>query len=207
MSLRVAFDLDGVFADLDGALRGIATQLFGAATSVQALSPEQWERVWCGVRQTENFWERLREIEPGSVRRLADIANRLGWEVIFLTQRSSTAGDLSQVQSQRWLERHGFRLPSVFVVSGSRAEVASALQLNIVVDDDHRQCVDLVSEAKVGALLVWRQGEPAVRKAAERLGLAVVDSVNSGLDLLEQIDSIVSTPPIVPQWLKRTLRF
>ncbi len=37
------------------------------------------------------------------------------------------SGATPQVQTQRWLESKGFRLPSVFVVQGSRGRIAAAL--------------------------------------------------------------------------------
>lgn len=244
MPLRLAFDLDGVLADLDLAFRQVAAELFGerpaaapvaqpvsfdpagfgrddqardrgalnqaAASELPApslgLSPRQWEQVWRRIQDTDNFWEGLREIESGSVGTLAAVAKKLRWEVIFLTQRPSTAGETAQVQSQRWLETHGFALPSVFVVAGSRAKIASALQLDLVVDDHHEHCLDIVTESKARALLVWRGGPSIVPQAARRLGIGVVDSVTSCLDILQEVDSIVSSPPTVLERLKRKLR-
>src|SRR5262245_6491947 len=81
----------------------------------RGLSNREYRQLWAHVRNVENFWSTLEEIEPGLLARFSVAARKYGWEVIFLTQRPASAGETSQVQSQRWLEAHGFDLPSVFV--------------------------------------------------------------------------------------------
>ncbi len=73
--------------------------------------------------------------------------------MIFLTSRPQTSGRTVQRQSQRWLERHGFVMPSVFVVHGSRGRIAEALDLDVVIDDRPDNCLDIVLESKAGAVL------------------------------------------------------
>src|SRR5262245_54434906 len=104
MSLRIAFDMDGVLADMDGAARQHAGQ----------------RSFWKHVGETENFWQSLEEIEPRSVERISEAATEGRWEVIFLTKRPRSAGETAQIQTQRWLQDRGFPLPSVYVVQGSR---------------------------------------------------------------------------------------
>ena len=58
-----------------------------------------------------------------------------------------------QRQSQRWLQRMGFPLPSVYVVHGSRGQIAKALQIDVVVDDRPENCLDVVLESQAGAIL------------------------------------------------------
>src|SRR5687768_8368141 len=100
MPLRVAFDLDGVFADMAGALGRLAATLperDAVATPVEEDNPteelpreltsEERQRVWQCVRHTRNFWETLDEIEPGSLRRLRTVSRERRWHVVFLTQR------------------------------------------------------------------------------------------------------------------------
>ncbi len=149
MSLRVAFDLDGTVADMEGALQRVAEQLFGPnvalrpagsehleapanvddvdddptkteprAEKKQVLSGRQLRQVWERVAATENFWGTLAEIEPGSVARIAALRNEHRLEVMFLTQPPDTQGEITQLQSQRWLQKHGFELPSVYVLRG-----------------------------------------------------------------------------------------
>jgi phosphoglycolate phosphatase-like HAD superfamily hydrolase len=253
--VRIAFDLDGVLADLDSALIECAERLFGAgapgdeadeeaetepagvpvaadgagadaramaaarpaeaaadgapdaapaqrsedappdatgdalpaaspSTAVTALTARQQRALWRAVRETENFWESLDEIEPGVIARLATLAQERRWEVIFLTQRPATAGDTCQLQSQRWLGRHGFPYPSVFVVSGSRGRVAAALHLDAVVDDRPENCLDVIVESQAQAILVSRAADGTEAASARRLGIEVVPTVAACLDRL-----------------------
>jgi hypothetical protein len=220
MSLRIAFDCDGVLADLDSALADIATRLFGEApmaevaaeTSGSALpetrapvdasegpsveeeqvEPQRYRTLtrgqqhdlWASVRTTGNFWESLSETEPGIVSRLAQMAAERGWEVIFITQRPSSAGDITQLQTQRWLVAHGYELPNVYVVRGSRGKVAEALSLDIVVDDRPENCLDVKLESRARAMLVWTGDLANLPPNATRLGIEVTPGIGACLDLL-----------------------
>ena len=170
MALRIAFDMDGVLADMDGAARQHSGQ----------------RSFWKHVGETENFWQSLEEIEPGSVERISEAATEGRWEVIFLTKRPKSAGATAQVQTQRWLEAHGFPLPSVYVVQGSRGKIAAALDLDFVVDDRPETCLDIMADSKARPILVWRakpKGRPAT---IEKLGVTVVSSIEECLRLLEE---------------------
>ena len=218
MSLRLGFDLDGVLADLNATLVREALRLFPglevrqgaepavAPAAVDPESPEggdptetspaslmltrrQERQLWDAVKRIENFWETLDETEPGIIRRLADVAARRRWEVMFLTSRPRTAGDVVQVQSQRWLRNHGFEYPSLFVVSSSRGKIASSLELDVVVDDRPENCLDIAIDSKARAILIWRGDQAAVPASARRLGIGGVNSVGACLDLLVAADS------------------
>ena len=254
--LRIAFDMDGVFADMQRGLAREAEALFGkaavadvtaasaqrldsapldegdaedsapapavataaaeadaaqeAAAAVRLRAMAQTRRreqaLWRKTRDMENFWEGLDEIEPGSVARLAQVAGERGWEVLFLTRRPPTKGATSQVQTQRWLARHGFALPSMFVVSGSRGRIAESLDLDVVVDDRPENCLDVAVESKARAILIWRDDAGAIPASAKRLGIAVVRSVRDCLDLLEQAGS-TARPAGFRERLKRLLGF
>src|ERR1041384_1639080 len=200
MPLRVAFDLVGTCADMGAALQGEAEQLFGpnvqlrpagsdhleppanvedvaddptkvvSRTEKKVLSGRQLRQLWEHVAGIENFWTTLREIEPGSVARIAGMRNDHRLEVMFLTQRPDTAGAITQLQTQRWLQAHGFELPSVFVLRGSRGLAATALQMDVVVDDRPENCLEVVTESKARALLVWREPVELLAPGATRLG-------------------------------------
>jgi phosphoglycolate phosphatase-like HAD superfamily hydrolase len=253
MSLRIAFDCDGVVADLESALAEVVTRLFGetaaeepaseqggAAPPATAAAPEaaatealetpsepvaapadtaaqpaageapaqdgpteeeiqaaperfrtltrrQQHDLWEAVRGTENFWESLKETEPGIVARLAGLARERRWEVIFITQRPSSAGDTTQLQTQRWLTAHGFDLPSVFVIKGTRGKVAEALSLDIVVDDRPENCLDVKLESRARAILVWNDDLTRLPPNARRLGIEPVTSLGQCLDLLADV--------------------
>ena len=102
--MRIAFDLDGVLADLHRTFAATALELFpeldaSALTSPDAgaspptgvpgseppaepeetslkkpLTPRKRDAVWKHLATVENFWETLEEIEAGSIKRLAAIA-------------------------------------------------------------------------------------------------------------------------------------
>lgn len=243
MSLRIAFDCDGVIADLDSALAEIAIRLFGrtpdtkagargddsagkvtdaapaasdasAATDGPTAEEEQVEParfrtftrqqqhdLWATVRQTENFWESLRETEPGAVARLAQLAREQQWEVIFITQRPSSGGESTQRQTQRWLAAHGYDLPSVYVIKGSRGKVADALSLDIVVDDRPGNCLDVKLESRARAVLVWSADFVDVPQNAQRLGIEPVAGIGACLDML------AATGPGNPGLLARLKQF
>lgn len=214
--MRIAFDLDGVLADLHTPFVRVTGQLFPeldptvigsadigasppddepvaeveapqAAASVP-LTRRQSETVWRHLGRTENFWESLGEIENGAIARLAALADERRWEVLFITSRPKSVGRTVQRQSQRWLQQLGFPMPSVYVVHGSRGRVADALALDVVIDDRPDNCLDVVLESKAGAVLVWRGSAATVPASAKRLGILVVPTVDAVLDALVEAD-------------------
>jgi hypothetical protein len=150
------------------------------------LTAREQSRLWRHVGTLDNFWQSLREIEPGAVKRLAAVAAAHRWEVIFLTKRPASAGATAQLQSQRWLVSKGFERPSVYVVQGSRGLIAAALELDVVVDDRHENCYDVVVDSGARAILVWRGQGEQFSAAAERLGVEVVRTVGECLDVLSR---------------------
>jgi hypothetical protein len=152
------------------------------------LTRQQSDAVWAKLADTEDFWESLQEIEPGIVAEIARVGDERRWEVIFITSRPRSAGRTIQRQTQRWLERHGFPLPSAFVVHGSRGLVAKALRLDVIVDDRSDNCLDVVHESEAAAILVWRGGKRSTPDAARDQGIAVVATVREALDSLTKLD-------------------
>lgn len=153
-----------------------------------SLSSRQQRRLWRHVGTVENFWEGLEEIEPGIVQRLASVSTDRQWEIIFLTKRPQTAGASAQLQTQRWLQSKGFPWPSVFVVQGSRGQIAASLSLDLVIDDTPENCLDVVVDSKAKPFLVWRDDEHEPPVATRRLGIGVVRTVAECLDVLIEID-------------------
>jgi hypothetical protein len=214
--MRLGCDLDGVLANLHGAFVATAIELFpdldrsaidaptiGASPPGPArtpepavatrrtepeivVSPRQTDAIWKRLSGLPDFWETLDEIESGAIRRLASLSEERRWEVIFLTSRPPSAGRTVQRQSQRWLEHHGFPLPSVFVVSGSRGRIAEALDLDVVIDDRPDNCLDVVLESKAAAVLVWRGTQASVPASARRMGISVAPSVMNCLATIEE---------------------
>ena len=208
--MRVAFDLDGTLADMASALAVEAEKLFGrpsppASTdagdapvpegeevppglSRLSLTDQQRSKLWRHVEKIPNFWTTLGETEAGIVERIATVANARRWEVIFLTTRPVVAGETTQVQSQQWLDAHGFRWPSVFVVQGSRGRIANALGLDAVVDDRPENCVDVATESRARAILVHPGSDRNELPGAKQLGVRVVPSISEALRVLEKMD-------------------
>lgn len=216
MALRIGCDLDGVLADIEGALAREAAQLFGsqaaesqspsggAPAAPDGLPPEigdptqaqralqltarQTRQLWRRIREIENFWESLEETEPGIVARLSRLATERRWELMFLTRRPETAGAPAQLQSQRWLDAKGFRLPSVYVVTASRGRIAAALTLDVVIDDTPTNCVDVAADSGARTIAVFRHGSPPPA-VMERMGVQLVRSTHECLDLLAEFDA------------------
>jgi hypothetical protein len=221
MSLRVAFDLDGTIADMHVVLRKEAERLYGEANLPGTIDPpgtdedtkdepesakvmaelrltaRQQTELWEHVKTIENFWSGLPEMEPGIVARIAGVAAARRWEVIFLTTRPLVAGETVQIQSQRWLQAHGFALPSVFVVRRSRGKVADALELDAVVDDRPENCLDVALDSKAKPILIWSADAKRVPPGAKRLGVRVVESISGALELLIKLDDMKSEPRVI----------
>ena len=168
------------------------------------LTARQQMQLWDHVKTIENFWSTLPELEPGIIARIAKAAFERRWEVIFLTTRPSTAGELVQMQSQRWLEAHGFQYPSVYVVQRSRGKIADALALDAFVDDRPENCLDIAVESKAKVILVWQGALTDVPAGAKRLGVQPVSTISEAMGLLERLDDIRSKPGFMRS-LKRAL--
>jgi hypothetical protein len=232
--MRIAFDLDGVLADLHRAFVRVAIELFPETDSaavaepdlgasppdeepseapaapetigpVPALSRRQVGAVWDRLGKIAEFWETLDEIEAGAIARLAEVASARRWEVIFLTSRPYAPGKTVQRQSQAWLAGRGFPMPSVFVVYGSRGKIADALHLDVVVDDRPQNCLDVVLESKARAILIWRGSPATVPASAKRLGIGVVSTVAACLDTLIEADRDASGTEDLMSRLRRLL--
>jgi len=173
--------------------------------TILRMTARQQRRLWRHVETIENFWGGLKELEPGVIKRLASIAAERRWEIIFLTKRPEGAGATAQVQTQRWLESKGFPLPSVFVVQGSRGQIASALDLDIVIDDRPENCLDVVMDSKARAMLVWRGDANQLPGAAQRMGIVIVKSMNECLDILTKLDAAGKDEPGVMARVRKLL--
>jgi hypothetical protein len=199
MSLRVGLDLDGVVANFKSAFETAASEagvpLPGGdveRAAVDPLSSRDVKRIWEYVKRTPNWWVRLAPYEPAQITRLYDTARRLRWEVVFMTRRPTTAGDPVQFQSQWWLEQQGFYYPAVMTVPGSRGELANALRLDVIVDDQIHNCVDVISASTAKAVLLHREARDlAVEEHAVSRGIGVVGSLEEALDVLEHLHGVM----------------
>jgi hypothetical protein len=158
------------------------------------LTARQQAQLWDHVKTVENFWTTLPELEAGVIARIAKTVAARRWEVIFLTTRPATAGELVQLQSQRWLEAHGFQYPSVYVVQRSRGKIADALGLDAFVDDRPENCLDIAVESLAKVILVWHGEAKDIPPGAKRLGVQPVHSISEALNLLERLDDVRQQP-------------
>jgi hypothetical protein len=191
--LRVACDLDGTLADLSRAYRRVEEQVHGDSDGL----------VWDAIRNIDNFWMGLDPIEPGIVRRLFEVSKQAKWEMFFVTQRPGTAGDSVQRQTQQWLMNQGFETPSVLTVPGSRGKAAQALDLDFLIDDLPRNCIEVASDSRCRPLLVARNPDQETELAAARFKISVVHSVSDALDIIVANMPQVRETSRSQSWLKR----
>ena len=150
--------------------------------------------VWQAIQDTPDFWTTLKPLDATAVRRIHEMMVRHRWEVFFITQRPATEGDTVQRQTQRWLVEHGFDLPSVLVIPGSRGAAAGALHLDYHVDDSAKNCIDVKSESRARPLLIVEAGDDTSVLSARRLGIGTASSIDECLTVLEQA-SLARTQP------------
>jgi hypothetical protein len=161
---------------------------FGDAERPHGLTPRQVDQIWREIRSTTDFWTTLAPIDASVLPRLDALVGERRWEVVFLTRRPATAGDTVQRQAQRWLIQHGFALPSVLTIGASRGKVADALDLDVLIDDSPDNCMDVISDSRAIAVLIWAGDDGSVRERATALGIGVARGMTECLDLLEQMD-------------------
>ena len=212
MPIRIGFDMDGVLADFATAFREVELRLFGPSSAVKAESPEveaeheenavaragtekgspretrrRRDAIWSAIHSTPDFWATLKPLDPGAVKRIHEMMLRHSWEVFFITQRPSTAGQTVQRQTQLWLREQGFDIPSVLVISGSRGAAAGALRLNFHVDDSPQNCLDVASDSRARPILIVPDRDEITENSAKRLRIGVARSIGEALDTLEKV--------------------
>jgi hypothetical protein len=209
-SLRLGFDVDGVLANFRAAFHTAAVRVVRGAVadfdpgetpqSESPLSANDVRRVWDHIAKTPNWWMEVDAYEPEQIARLYSLARAARWEVFFLTKRPASAGDSVQFQTQWWIERFGFYLPSVLTVPGSRGEVANALRLDLMVDDLLINCVEVVSASPTKALLMQRVHDAAAKDHATGRGIGVVPTLADAIGVIERLQELL------PQKRGRLLR-
>jgi len=195
--LRLGIDVDGVVADFRTAFHVLAERELGIAPEdIKAeLSKSDVERLWRSVGAASNWWLDVPPYERDQIGRLYALARRGRWEVFFLTSRPPSAGDSVQLQTQVWLERHGFLLPTVLTTpAGARGEVARSLRLTLAVDDRLVNCMEIISASNAKAMLVARSNtDAAARESTEARGIGVVTSLSQALDAIERLEEVLAT--------------
>jgi hypothetical protein len=195
--LRLGLDLDGVVADFRTAFRLLAERELDrpAELAETELSRQDVDRLWKVIDQAPNWWLDLPAYEPDQIARLYELSRRGRWEVFFLTSRPPSAGDSVQLQTQVWLERQGFYLPSVLTTpAGARGELARALRLDVAVDDRIVNCIEIISASTAKAVLLARGArDPAFQEVAEARGVAVTTTFAESLDAVQRLEALLPT--------------
>jgi hypothetical protein len=212
MPLRIGFDMDGVIADFATAFREIEKDLLLGESGGAVEPPEDEQQregrsrselrrrrdlIWERIRATPDFWTTLQPSAPGAVERIHALMLAHRWEVFFITQRPSTAGATVQRQTQQWLVTHGYDLPSVLAISGSRGAAAAALRLDYHVDDSSQHCLDVIADSKARTILVSADAKGNAVVSARKLGIAIAAGIDQALDLLEQASLAQSNPSVL----------
>jgi hypothetical protein len=201
MSLRLGFDVDGVLADFRSAFRATARECLGRDGGADGhdgdkgppLAQQDVAKVWTHIARTPNWWMRVPPHEPAEIARLYAMARAARWEVFFMTKRPASAGDPVQFQTQWWLEQHGYYLPAVLTVPGSRGELSNALRLDLVVDDQIVNCAEIVTAGPTRTLLMLRDPDPKLAGHATDRGIGVVTSLAETLPAVVRLQEILPT--------------
>lgn len=200
MALRIGCDVDGVLADFRTAFRAAARKALrkdlaevrtSTSADSDALTPPEIDRVWHYIARTPNWWMGVPPFEPAEITQLYSLSRAAKWEVFFLTKRPPSAGDTVQFQTQWWLEQHGFYLPSVVTVPGSRGELANALRLDLIIDDQFVNCAEVIAASPTKAVLMLRQPETTMQQHASERGIGVVHSLAETLPVLERLHDVL----------------
>jgi hypothetical protein len=198
LALRVGIDLDGVLADFRTGFQALARHVLRHRVSASTdpefvpLTATELDQVWRALARAHNWWAMLAPYEPAQIPRLYELARSHRWEVAFLTKRPPSAGDCVQFQTQWWLEHHGYPMPAVVTVPGSRGELANALRLDVMIDDQLLNCIEIVSASTTRSVLLLRASEPqAVRDHATARGIGVVETFEEAIAVLERLSRLM----------------
>lgn len=194
--LRLGIDVDGVVADFRSAFRALAERELGIAPgdAESDLTKADIEQLWRAVAGKPNWWLDVPAYEPEQIGRLYSRVRQSRWEVFFMTSRPPSAGDSVQLQTQVWLERYGFFLPSVLTApTGARGELARSLRLDLALDDRIVNCLEIISASNAKAVMVLRNpAEPNARESAEARGVGVVSTFAEALDAIERLEVLLA---------------
>ena len=200
MTLRLGIDIDGVLADFRTAFHAAAVRCLRHDVddgqdleALSPLSPGDVRRVWDYIAAAPNWWMDVPAYEPDQIARLYSLMRAGGWEVFFMTKRPPSAGDSVQFQTQWWIERFGFYLPSVLTVPGSRGDIANGLRLDLVIDDQLINCVEVISASTTKAVLIQRTSDSALKQQASNRGIGVVSTFAEALTVVERMHDVLPT--------------
>lgn len=161
--MKLGLDLDGVFANFNGAppSTGPATTPLGHGmadllirTSGRDLLPRpfapevwhwysaygykrsEWDAAWGTIHTSADFWSTLEPL-PGAVEALRLLAKAQQKRKLQITWLTTRPGVTASWQSRDWLELYGFPAATICICphSVSKGVMAGALELDAFVDD------------------------------------------------------------------------
>jgi len=200
MALRIGIDVDGVLADFRTAFRAAAMRCLRRSIddagpddpkASQALDQDDVRKGWEWIARAPNWWMTLQPYEADQIAALYETARAARWEVFFMTNRPPSAGDTPQFQTQWWIEQHGFYLPAVMTVPGSRGDIANGLRLDLVIDDQLLNCVEVVSSSTTKGVLMLRSEDRIARDHATNRGIGVEGTMAEALAVLERLQDVL----------------
>ena len=134
----------------------------------------------------------LKPYEPDQIARLYSLSRDAGWEIFFLTNRPASAGDSVQFQTQSWIERYGFYMPSVLTIPGLARRgckwPAAAPRHRRPAPQLHRgrQCVDRQSASALSA-----SGDTAIESHALQRGIGVVPTLKDAIEIVQRLHALI----------------
>jgi hypothetical protein len=152
----IGVDVDGVLANFFKAyesliIRSSGVNLFGDKLYPNAL-PQTWNwpetfgyemrtiaDVWDKIKASNSFWWHLEPL-PGAeefLRKLYESKH----EAYFITDRP---GVTAQVQTAQWLEKYGYKYPSVIISRKGKGAACDALSVDYYIDDKYENVVDVL---------------------------------------------------------------
>jgi hypothetical protein len=79
----------------------------------------------------------------------------------------------------------------VVTVPGSRGEIANALRLDLIIDDQFLNCLEVVGAAQTKAILILRVGDANLEQQATDRGIGVVHQLEEVIEVLMQLQHIL----------------
>lgn len=153
--------------------------------------------IWHTIQSTPDFWLSLKPIDAAAVGRIHALMLQHRWEVFFITQRPPTDGQTVQRQTQHWLVKQGFDLPSVLVLGGSRGAAAGALRLNYHLDDSPQNCLEVIAASRAQPILIVPDDDETTIASARKLGIGTAKSIGACLDILESATLARARPGVL----------
>ncbi|MBQ3792349.1 MAG: hypothetical protein II797_04510 [Clostridia bacterium] len=164
--MKIYFDMDGVLADFN---RGVSELCGLAPVDQEKHGPEEEEKMWDAIRQTDRFYDRLEPVE-GSIRLFLDLREKYGKDVEILTgipkprRNIPTAGE----DKVSWVRR--YLSPDVKVRLVLRKEKKYCVEGgNSYLIDDYRKNIREWEEAGGTGILFTSAEE--TREKLKELGL------------------------------------